>query len=325
MPPFRPLPLLGNPHVQTVLGNLLRWTRDRLPARTGVVPLPDGDALAVHDAHPVAWRHGDPVVVLLHGLGGCHQSSYMRRMTNRLTAHGLRAVRVDLRGAGAGVTLARRFYNAGCSADIRAVLDHLARQHPASPLFVVGFSLGGNVALKLAGEAGPDLPPSLMGVAAIAPPIDLVRCSELIARLPFYDRFYVRHLVRQVSQQTAHFPDLEAPVFPRRLTLRQFDDLFTAPRWRFADAVDYYRRSSALPHVRRIELPCLIVAARDDPFVASQSFDEATPGPRTTIELARHGGHLGFLGGDGQGGVRWAEARIARWLLDCCQTGARRG
>src|SRR5688500_14272204 len=153
MPPFRPLPLLYNPHVQTVLGNLLRWTRDRLPARTDTVPLPDGDALAVHDTCPPTWSEGDPIVVLLHGLGGCHQSSYMRRMANRLTALGLRTARVDLRGAGAGVTLARRFYNAGCSDDIRAVLQQLAGRHPEAPLFVVGFSLGGNIALKLAGES----------------------------------------------------------------------------------------------------------------------------------------------------------------------------
>jgi predicted alpha/beta-fold hydrolase len=325
MRPFRPLPLLGNPHVQTVLGNLLRWTRERLPAQTDIVPLPDGDALVVHDACPPAWHDGESIVLLLHGLGGCHQSSYMRRMTNRLAAHGLRTVRVDLRGAGAGAKLARRFYNAGCSADILVVLKHLAQRHPTAPLFLVGFSLGGNIALKLTGEAGADLPPNLKGVAAVAPPIDLVRCSDLIARLPFYDRFYVRHLVRQVSQLGRHFPDLQAPVFPPRLTLRQFDDLFTAPRWGFADALDYYRRSSSLPLLGRIELPCLIVAARDDPFVSAGSFDEATPGPRTTIELARHGGHLGFLGGDGQGGIRWAEARVARWLLDCCQTGAGRG
>jgi len=316
MLPFRPLPLLNNPHVQTVLGNLLRWTRDRLPARTHTVPLPDGDALAVHDTCPANWRDGDRLVVLLHGLGGCHQSSYMRRMTNRLTALGLRTVRVDLRGAGAGVNLARRFYNAGCSDDIRAVLRQLTLRHPNAPLFAVGFSLGGNIALKLAGEIAGAAPPQFAGVAAVAPPIDLVRCSRLIARLPFYDRFYVRHLVGQVRLQAVHFPDIEIPAFPSRLTLRQFDDLFTAPRWGFANALDYYRRSSALPLLPQIELPCLIVAARDDPFVAAGSFDEAQPGPRTTIELARHGGHLGFLGGDGHGGIRWAEARITRWLLD---------
>jgi uncharacterized protein len=325
MPPFRPLPLLSNPHVQTVLGNLWRWTRDRLPAQTHVVPLPDGDALAVQDTVPANWRDTEPIAVLVHGLGGCHQSSYMRRLTNRLSAHGLRVVRVDLRGAGAGVKLARRLYNAGCSADIRVVLEQLTRRHPAAPLFLVGFSLGGNIALKLAGELGGETPANLAGVAAVAPPVDLTRCSGLIARLPLYDRFYVRHLVRQVTQQKAHFPELETPVFPRGLTLRQFDDLFTAPRWGFSDALDYYRQSSSLPLLARIEVPCLIVAARDDPFVAAESFDEATPGPRTSIELARHGGHLGFLGGDGQGGVRWAEARVTRWLLDCCQTGAGRG
>jgi predicted alpha/beta-fold hydrolase len=322
---FRPLPLLSNAHVQTVLGNLLRWTRDRVPARLSTVTLPDGDALAVHDACPPSWHAGQPIVVLVHGLGGCHQSSYMRRLSNRLTANGLRALRLDLRGVGAGMALARRFYHAGCSQDLRAVLEHLHGEHPTSPLFLVGFSLGSNVVLKLAGEAGATTPPGLAGAVAVAPPIDLVHCSGLIAGLPFYDRFYVQHLVRQVRQQASHFADLQLPSFPRRLTLRGFDDLYTAPRWGYADALDYYERASALPWVPRIDVPCLILSARDDPFVAAAPLEKLAPRPHMTVELVRHGGHLGFLGGDGQGGIRWAEARIAAWLLDRCQMPARRG
>jgi predicted alpha/beta-fold hydrolase len=325
MQSFRPLPLLSNPHVQTVLGNLLRWTRDRLPARLSTVGLPDGDALALHDAAPPLWRSGAPIALLVHGLGGCHQSSYMRRLSNRLSAHGLRVLRLDLRGVGAGMTLARRFYNAGCSQDLRAVLERLHGEEPASPLFVVGFSLGGNVALKLAGEAGADPVPGLAGVVAVAPPVDLVHCSRLLAALPFYDRFYVQHLVRQVRQQASHFRDLELPVFPRRLTLRGFDDLFTAPRWGYADALDYYGRASALPWLPHVAVPSLILSARDDPFVSAAPLEKLAPRPYLTIEIVRHGGHLGFLGGDGKGGIRWAEARIAAWLLDRCQTALRRG
>jgi len=322
---FRPLPLLSNPHVQTVLGNLLRWTRDRHPATLRAVALPDGDALALHDATPPGWQAGQPIVLLLHGLGGCHQSSYLVRMANRLAGQGLRAVRLDLRGAGAGARLARRFYNAACSDDVRAVLAALHAEQPGSPLYVVGFSLGGNVALKLAGEARATPVAGLAGVAAVGPPIDLARCSVLLTRLPFYDRFYVGHLVRQVRRQAGHFDDLPVPDFPRGLTLRGFDDIFTAPRWGYADALDYYRQASALPWLPRIDVPCLVLAARDDPFVAVESFEEAAPGPRTRIELATHGGHLGFLGGDGQGGIRWAEARVTRWLLECCQMPRRRG
>src|SRR5436305_4342282 len=96
--PFRPLPLLGNPHVQTVLGNVLSWTRDRQLATLRTIALADGDSLAVHDACPPRWQGRQPIAVLVHGLAGCHRSPYMRRIANRLTAAGVRVVRVDLRG-----------------------------------------------------------------------------------------------------------------------------------------------------------------------------------------------------------------------------------
>ena len=313
--PFRPLPLLGNPHVQTVLGNLMSWTRDRHVSVQRSVPLPDGDALAVHDSVPATWQSGRPIAVLVHGLSGCHRSSYLRRVANQLGAAGVRVVRLDLRGTGAGMKLARRFYNAACSDDVRAVLDALHEEQPTSPLILIGFSLGGNIVLKLAGEARKRPVPGMIAVAAVAPPIDLVRCSELIERQPFYDRFYVRQLIAQVGQHARHFPEVPLVAFPARTCLREFDDLYTAPRWGFASALDYYRRASSLPLIEGIDVPCLILTARDDPFIALEPFLALKPAAAVTIEIAPHGGHLGFLGWDGQGGVRWAEARVVSWAL----------
>jgi predicted alpha/beta-fold hydrolase len=319
---FRPLPLLGNPHVQTVLGSLLSWTRDRHIATLRSVALGDGDALAVHDSLPPTWQPGDPIAILVHGLGGCHRSAYLRRVANRLTAAGLRVVRLDLRGAGAGVRLARRFYNAACSSDVRAVLTALHEETPTSALVLVGFSLGGNIALKVAGEAGDDPVPGLSAVAAVAPPIDLVRCSELIARQPFYDRFYARQLIAQVRQHGRHLAEVAAVTFPARASLRLFDELYTAPRWGYADALDYYRRASSLPLIERIRVPCLILSARDDPFIALEPFLAMTPPASVTLDIVAQGGHLGFLGWDGQGSVRWAETRVVAWTLQQagCQT-----
>lgn len=285
--------------------------------------LPDGDALALHDACPPTWRGGAPIALLVHGLGGSHRSSYLRRIANRLTAAGIRVFRLDLRGAGAGLTLARKFYNAACSDDIRAALALLHRGHPRSPLVVLGFSLGGNIVLKLAGEAADQPVPGLIAVAAVAPPIDLVQCSAMIARLPLYDRFYVRQLIAQVRQHARHFPELPAVEFPVQANLRDFDDVYTAPRWGYASALDYYRRASSMAYLARIRLPTLILTARDDPFVAIRPFLEATPTPSLTIDIVERGGHMGFLGGDGQGGIRWAETRVIRWTLhqvDRCQS-----
>ena len=313
--PFRAFPFLDNPHVQTVVANLLDWTRDHLPADVHLIPVSDGDAVALHETTPAAWTPGRCCVMLVHGLGGSHRSAYLRRMTNELAANGLRVYRMDLRGCGAGMAHARRFYNAACSDDVRACLDWIGRQNPGSPLLLAGFSLGGNIVLKLAGEAARNPVAGLLGVAAVAGPIDLLRCSKLIANFPVYDRFYVRTLVDQVRTHERLFPELPPIVFPRRMTLWQFDELYTAPKGGYAGVHDYYERASALPYVPRIELPAYLLSSRDDPFVAWQPYAELPPKANLQVELARGGGHLGFLGSDGRGGIRWAETRVVDWLL----------
>ncbi|MFO0966802.1 MAG: alpha/beta fold hydrolase [Gemmataceae bacterium] len=311
MPPFEPLPLLRNPHIQTVLGHLWNRARPGLPAVTSFVSLPDGDALAVHETRPVGWAPGGPQAVLVHGLGGCHQSGYMIRVTNRLAERGWRVVRVDMRGAGAGAGRASRLYNAAGSGDIRCVVDHVRAEAPDSPTALVGFSLGGNVVLKLAGETGGR---GLRAIVAVAPPVDLERCSGLIERQPLYNGFFVRHLVAQVrAQEQAR--RLPAFPFPRRLSLFLFDDLYTAPRGGFAGATDYYRKASSAPLLSGIETPTLILAARDDPFVCGRTLARLPPHSFMETHMEAHGGHLGFLGRDGAGGVRWAERYIVEWLM----------
>jgi predicted alpha/beta-fold hydrolase len=307
--------LLANPHVQTVLGNLLTGADFPLAARQHHVALADGDQIALHDTQPFSWQGGGPLALLVHGLGGSHQSAYLRRIARDLVANGVRVFRMDLRGCGAGIALAKRFYYAGCSADVRAVIEYLQHALPTSPLVVAGFSLGGNIVLKMAGEGTAAPLPNLRGVVAVAPPIDLVRCSELISRQRFYDAFYARNLTSQVSRHQRLHPDVPRVRFPARTTLRQFDDIYTAPRWGFADSLDYYRRASAEPWVPKIQMPTFILTSRDDPFVAVEPFDNLPPTPHVELHIAPRGGHLGFLGPDGAGGIRWAERRVVAWML----------
>src|SRR5207302_10460218 len=134
-----------------------------------------------------------------------------------------------------------------------------------SPLWLIGFSLGGNIVLKLAGEAASLPLPNLRRVAAVSPPIDMVRCAALMGlpRNRIYERYYMRMLTRQVRLHDRHFPDLPRIRFPRKVTLRQFDNLYTAPRGGFLDAMDYYQRSSSLPLIPRIQVPTFILTARD--------------------------------------------------------------
>src|SRR5436190_1797165 len=177
---FRPLFLLGNPHVQTLLGAFLPGKVCPPPRRRHVVRLPDGDGLMLYENTPPRWRPGEPMALLLHGLTGTHASPHVVRLAAQLLARQVRVFRVDQRGVGLGLHLARGTYHAGRSDDVRQVLAVLHRWSPSSPLWLVGVSLGGNLALKLAGEAADDPVPGLARVAALAPPIDLHRCAQLI-------------------------------------------------------------------------------------------------------------------------------------------------
>jgi predicted alpha/beta-fold hydrolase len=313
---FRPFPLLRNAHVQTLLGHWLRGPRLARPAREHLVVLPDGDALVLHDSVPPGWRPGNRIAVVLHGLTGSHTSPPVQRLARGLLAHHIRVVRVDLRGAGKGLPLARRCYHAGCSEDVRAALEEVQRWSP-SPLLLVGFSLGGNVALKLAGEMAERPLPGLVRVAAVGPPIDLRRCADLLAqrRNRFYETFFLRDLVAAARKRQRLFPDLPPLRLPRPWTLRSFDDHYTAPRGGFADALDYYLRASSLPLLPRIRIPSLLLTARDDPFIAVEPFEELVPPPGMKVSILPYGGHLGFLGPDGAGGIRWAERRVLEWVL----------
>jgi predicted alpha/beta-fold hydrolase len=317
-PDFRPLPLLGNPHVQTVLGAYLPGPGCPRPERSHPVRFPDGDALLLHDNVPRNWKPGDPVALLLHGLTGDHASPHIRRKAARLLRRGVRVFRMDMRGAGLGLTLARGSYHSGRTEDVRAALGEISAIAPGSPQLLAGMSLGGNVALKLAGELPEHPVPGLARVAAIAPPIDLVRCAELLMlpRNRVYENRFLAALLRDVRVRHAHFPDLPVPAFPDRLTIRMFDDLYTAPRNGFRDALDYYRRASSFPLIERIPVPTLVLTARDDPFIAVEPFEELRlPGP-VELHILPRGGHVGFVGWDGGGGVRWGERRLVEWLVE---------
>ena len=314
---FRPLPLLRNPHAQTLLGHFLSGRLPALPSRESVVHLSDGDAVVLHDTSPPQWRPGAPVVVLVHGLTGSAASPMMIRLAGVFQKSDLRTVRMDLRGAGKALPISRLTYHGGCSDDVRAALEEIHRQAPGSPLTLVGLSLGGNMVLKLAGEAADRPVPGLARVAALAPPIDLELCAARVGhpRNRFYETFFLRELIADARARQRFFPDLPPLSFPRRMTVRRFDDLYTAPRCGFADAVDYYRRSSSHRLIGRIQVPTLVLTARDDPLIAVEPFEQLRAPTHVSIRVLRHGGHLGFLGWDGAGGVRWVERRVAEWVL----------
>lgn len=316
---FRPLPFLGNPHVQTILGSLLRSPVLDVPFRERRLLLPDGDRLLLYDSMPRRWQLGQAMVLLVHGLCGTHLSGYMVRLTRLLVPKGYRVVRMTLRGAGRGLRWARRLYNATDSQDVRRVVEELRRWSPQSPIIAVGFSLGGNLVLKMAGEAVERPLPGLEAVCAVNPPIDTEACSALLARPEnrIYDRYFANTLVASARRHRRFFPDLPPVRFPQNLTLRQFDDLYTAPRGGFADALDYYRKAAALSLLPNVTTKTLILTARDDPFIAVEPFLSLPKRPNLEIHIVPCGGHLGFLGLDGKGNIRWMDQQLVEWI---CRT-----
>lgn len=331
---FCPFPLLTNPHVQTLVAAKLAFAREP-PSTTHLVKLPDGDMIALEISTPQRWQPHDPTVVMLHGLCGCHRSPYMQRLARKLLRYGVRAVRMNMRGCGSGRGLARLPYHSGRSADVLAVLDSLQQATPQSPVTLVGFSLGGNIVLKLAGELAATVPAHLQRVIAVlqrviavCPPADLVASARLLAQPSnrLYNRYFTRLLCAAVAYRHTHFPDLPPVKLPEQLTLYAFDERYTAPQCGFRDALDYYRQCSAAPLVPRMTLPCQILFAADDPLIDAHVFDGVALPPNVQVLCTRYGGHLGFLGMPGRnGGYRAMDAQLLAWITAAATSHGVRG
>jgi predicted alpha/beta-fold hydrolase len=318
LPPFQPHPLLRGGHAQT-LGGVL-WP-GRLAAYAAVprqVRLDDGDVIVLHDDQPAAWKPGDRAALLVHGLAGCHRSPYMVRVAAKLNAVGVRTFRLDLRDCGAGVGLARQPYHAGKSEDVLAALREIVNWCPRSELLLAGFSLGGNMALKLLGQSPADVPPELRRAVAVNPSIDLAACAAAMARplARVYDRHLVGLLWKQLARRSQDCPDAPScnlTRMPRAIV--EFDELFTARAVGFDSVRHYYAKCSAAQFLPSIKVPTLILTARDDPMVPSHSFEGVACSSAVTIHVAEGGGHLGYIARRGvDPDRRWMDWRVVQWL-----------
>ena len=314
--PFRPIPFLANRHLQTIMASQVNLCREP-PSTTVMVALDDGDRIALEVSRPQGWRPDHPTVVMVHGLCGCHGSPYMIRMARKLWQRGVRAVRMNMRGCGSGRGVARQPYHSGRSADVFAVLEHLYQSTPQSPTTLLGFSLGGNLVLKLAGELQAVALRYVQQVIAVCPPADLAACVRLLA-LPsnrLYERHFVQLLRDAVADRHRLYPDLPSVHLPSHLSLYTFDHVYTAPQCGFRDADDYYARCSAAPLVPHITVPCRILLAADDPFIDASVFQQTALPAHVQVTRTAQGGHLGFLGRPGMsGGFRWLDTLLLHWI-----------
>ena len=312
--PFRPHPLLRNGHAQT----LARWA---WPRRYRA----HGDGMRQFEVEPgvrllarcrLHEDGADRVTVLLvHGLGGSADAPYVLGAARLAYGAGADVIRLNQRNCGGTEHLTLTLYHSGMSQDLAAVVRELVERDGLRRIIVAGFSMGGNLALKMAGEMGDRAPDALVGVCAVSPSVDLEETVRNIERAPNrpYHRAFVLSLRRLVERKKELYPALyDTRRLDRLRTVRDFDELYTAPHGGFDSAEDYYVRSSALPFVPRIRVPTVIVHARDDPLVPCGPLlrPGATDNPWVLKATPRHGGHVAFVSGD-KGRRFWAEERLA--------------
>jgi uncharacterized protein len=320
-PPFIPHPFVRGGHAQTVFGCYLPGLKWTASGKRHLVSMPDGDQLVLHDDEPGGegkWHAGNRVALLVHGLGGSHQSTYMLRTAAKLVAKGVRVYRMDLRDCGAGTGLARLPVHAGRSEDVGAALTHVMETCPDSPVFLIGFSMGANLVLKLLGELGRQRPTNLAGALTVAPPIDLIACAQNMETglNMLYNRKFLRNLLREAVIRSKRVPrEFSPPLHPPPRHLREFDKQFTAPLGGFQSAEEYYHRASSAPLLRHIDAPTVVVAAADDPIVPVRPFEAATYSSSTQLVIIPSGGHLGFFARKGADpDRRWLDWRIVDWV-----------
>ena len=321
MQPFEPYRLLRNPHLMTIAAGYWPRRLERLSRPTERLFAVEPDTQILAKCHWQAEPQRHPTLVLLHGLEGSSESGYMLGVAEKAFARGFNALRLNQRNCGGTEGLTPTLYNSGLSGDYRAVLAELVTRDALPEVFFGGYSMGGNLVLKMAGELAAQAPPQLCGVCAVNPGLDLAACADAIA-LPqnfVYEWKFLYGLKHRMRRKARLFPG-RYPVdgLGRVHTVREFDEVITAPAFGFRDAEDYYYRSSALRVVGAIRVPTLIIAAQDDPFVPFASFRDPAiaANPQITLLTPTQGGHCAFISRFGGEERFWAEARVVEF---CCE------
>jgi len=257
-------------------------------------------------------------LVLLHGLEGSSESGYMLGTAEKAWLAGFNVVRLNQRNCGGTEHLTESLYHSGLSGDIRAVVMELIERDHLTSIFAAGFSMGGNLVLKMAGEFGDSAPAALRGFAAVAPAMDLAGCAAALEEPSnfFYEHRFVRRMKRRMRDKARLYPHRYKIDGMRDIrTVRGFDDAITARFCGFRNAADYYAQSSAKYILENIRKPTLIITAQDDPVVPFNAFENTAirENPYITLVAPRHGGHCAFISRETGDERFWSEARIVEF------------
>lgn len=310
---FKPLFGLKSAHLQTLLSYIIARENEPISERY-LVTLHDEDQLSIEITTPKTWKEGDPIVLMAHGIGGSHKSPYLVRLATRFSKLGFKAVRMNFRGFGSGIGLAKHISHGGSSDDLYAVIKYLKDKHPTSPLSVIGFSLSGNILLKLAGEQ--QRIREVDKLIAVCPPLELAISSKRLEKVQnrIYQNSIVKSIIKLIESPKSNFSFKPSSPLKNCKTLKDFDNLYTAPASGFNDADDYYKKCSSLPFLRNIEMPCKILFSKDDPLIDYSSIYKNPHSKNFEIFITEHGGHMGFLGHTTQKSIFWMDCLLIDWL-----------
>lgn len=310
-------------HAQTIYAALL-LPRAPVAYRRERWDTPDGDFIdidwldersAVSDQRSAKSRSDKaPLVVLFHGLEGSSRSHYTLALMAALRSRGMRGVAVHFRGCSGELNRLPRAYHSGDAREIDWILHRLRVQNAEAPLFAVGVSLGGNALLKWLGESGDSATAVVNAAAAVSAPLDLMAAGEALGQgfSLLYARVFLATLKVKAQAKLDRHPGLyDAACVRAASTLREFDDLVTAPLHGFKNTDDYWTRASSKPGLKNVRVTTLVINAKNDPFLPAA----ALPGPgevsgTVTLEQPEHGGHVGFVTGPFPGNLHWLPQRV---------------
>jgi predicted alpha/beta-fold hydrolase len=330
---FQPRRFLGNGHLQTLAGNYL--------PRPNHLPAPEAQLVEVSPATrdyissqvlcQCHWQAEDVrssrmTAILLHGLEGSANSQYVVGNANKMWRAGFNVIRMNMRNCGGTEALSPTLYHSGLSSDVERVMHFFIERYGLERVALVGYSMGGNLVLKLAGELGQDAPAELRAVVGVSPAVDLgLSADALHTRVNYiYERHFLKALTNRFRRKARLFPHVYDPARADAVSsVRAFDDRITALYSGFRSADDYYFRASAARVLDRIAVPTLILHAEDDPFVriSAQSCTEIKANSAITFIEPAHGGHCAFLAAPNKAEKDdgyWAESTLLRFLQAHC-------
>ena len=312
--PFHPI--VRNPHLLTILGNF--WTRPsdtaRFPVTEHIYDTEPGVQVLVHSQQPATPPIAE--LIMVHGLEGSSNAGYLRSLAHHALEAGFSAHRFNIRGCGGTEHLCNTLYHSGITIDVRTVAERI-RERTRRPVFLAGFSLGGNVALKLAGELGDSAHDLLAGVCAVSTPIDLLACVRRLGEPGniLYQKRFVRSLKQRMRDRDRLMPGrFSLDGLDRVRTVFEFDDCITAPHFGFDNAVHYYTSQSSKRYLQRIAVPTLMIQAKDDPMIPYRVYQDPAiaANPHIRSISTEHGGHIGFLAR--RGPRFWLDPVVIAWM-----------